>query len=81
MICLLKRVAISTGYRALSLNLDNMAGNPFVNFFLLGLIEIPGNIAAQKLCDRFGRRPVLIVSFFLAAIFCAISATIVFVGK
>ena len=43
-------------YIAGSMNVENLAGDMFVNFSLLALTELPSVFIGQFLIDRFGRR-------------------------
>ena len=43
-------------YVAGSMNVENLAGDMFVNFSLLSLTELPSVFIGQFLIDRFGRR-------------------------
>merc|ERR1712226_1809710 len=43
-------------YTQLTLNVGNMGGNTFVNFFLLAVIEGPATYLGLVFADRFGRR-------------------------
>jgi OCT family organic cation transporter-like MFS transporter 4/5 len=43
-------------YYQIFLNIGNMAGNMFLNLFLMGLVEGPGCVMGFVLGDRFGRR-------------------------
>lgn len=36
--------------------MSNMSGNPFLNYTLQAIVELPANVLAPWLCDRFGRR-------------------------
>ncbi|KAG8183928.1 hypothetical protein JTE90_029032 [Oedothorax gibbosus] len=49
---------ISNGmsYYGLQLNTENLAGSPFVNFFLLALSEAPGYFVSWFVMEKFGRR-------------------------
>ena len=38
------------------INVQNMAGNTFLNLFLLGLVEGPGNLMGVILANKLGRR-------------------------
>ena len=38
------------------INVSNMAGNTFLNLFLLGLVEGPGNMLGTLLANKIGRR-------------------------
>ena len=43
-------------YYQLVINIGNMAGNTFLNMFLLGLVEGPGCVLGVYLSDKIGRR-------------------------
>jgi hypothetical protein len=43
-------------YYTLMLNVSNMEGNPFMNFFWQSLVELPGYVVGKYLSDRLGRR-------------------------
>ncbi|XP_054712610.1 organic cation transporter protein-like [Uloborus diversus] len=45
-------------YYGISYNTNELAGNPYLNFFLSGIMELPSTIAAFLAIRRFGRRPV-----------------------
>lgn len=57
-------------YDGLSINSVSMAGNRYLNFVLVVLIEIPGALVTAKLMQLFGRRASLSGSFVLAALCC-----------
>ncbi|TKR96417.1 hypothetical protein L596_010434 [Steinernema carpocapsae] len=63
-------------YYALSLFSTALAGNQYVNFVLLGLVELPAVMVAPYLLDRFGRK--LVVAGCQAVIGISV-LTIVFV--
>jgi hypothetical protein len=50
------RVVNSMTYYTLMLNVSNMEGNPFMNFFWQSLVELPGYVVGKYLSDRYGRR-------------------------
>jgi len=43
-------------YFGLILSTPSLAGNRFMNFFIMGLVEIPANILAFYTTDKYGRR-------------------------
>uniref|UniRef100_A0A8D8A2R7 Solute carrier family 22 member 5 n=1 Tax=Culex pipiens TaxID=7175 RepID=A0A8D8A2R7_CULPI len=47
-----------------------MGGNPFMNFFWQGAIELPAYLCGQVLCDRIGRRWTNSVAFLCNALSC-----------
>ncbi|CAN7982286.1 unnamed protein product, partial [Ixodes pacificus] len=50
------RVANNCAYYGLHINVSNMSGNEFLNFFLLGLVEFPASFAAWWTMEHYGRR-------------------------
>ena len=57
-------------YYALSLNAESLAGDVYLNTFLLGAVEIPANLITLVLMDMklFGRRRTNSGALFLAGI-------------
>jgi hypothetical protein len=43
-------------YYTIVLSVAGMSGNPFLNFLLQALIELPGFLVGRAVCDRLGRR-------------------------
>jgi hypothetical protein len=43
-------------YYTIVLSVAGMSGNPFLNFLLQALIELPGFLIGRAVCDRLGRR-------------------------
>lgn len=43
-------------YYQMVINVSNMAGNTFLNLFLLGLVEGPGNMIGTLMANKIGRR-------------------------
>ncbi|CAN7982282.1 unnamed protein product, partial [Ixodes pacificus] len=56
LICTLCWVANNCAYYGLHINVTNMAGNEFLNFFLLAIIELPSYAVAWWAMERLGRR-------------------------
>ena len=54
------------------INVSNMAGNTFLNLFLLGLVEGPGNLLGMVLAEKVGRRWTHSGLLFINAVFFAI---------
>lgn len=63
-------------YYALSLNVQDLGGNLFVNFFISGLVEIPSIILCIYALKKSGRR--IILSSSMIALFFASAASIPF---
>ncbi|XP_064112316.1 carcinine transporter-like [Macrobrachium nipponense] len=61
-------------YYGLAYNTTNLSGNEFLNFFLLGITELPSNILAWLGADFIGRRWTESGCSFLAAIFALAAA-------
>lgn len=68
--------ANSLVFYGLSLNSGNLAGNPFLVLFLVGLAEIPGYLLAIFLIDRLGRRSVCTTFMVFGGFACIIAAFI-----
>ena len=60
-------------YYGLSLNTENLAGSPYLNFCLAGAVEIPAYVICILLLNRVGRRTPLIVTMYLGGVACIIS--------
>ncbi|XP_063967372.1 organic cation transporter protein-like [Lytechinus pictus] len=61
-------------YYGFFLNTSVLAGDKYLNFFLLGLVEIPAYALITFTLVKWGRRSTLIVSNFVAAVACVITA-------
>jgi predicted RNA-binding Zn ribbon-like protein len=57
-------------YVVLLLNVNNMHGNPFLNFFYQAAVEFPANVIAKWLSNRVGRRSTHSVTFLLVSASC-----------
>ncbi|XP_054714288.1 organic cation transporter protein-like [Uloborus diversus] len=57
-------------YYGLQLNVSNLAGNEFINFFLLALVEVPGYLTCWVVMEKFGRRWCTVAGFLLTGIAC-----------
>ncbi|KAG8176993.1 hypothetical protein JTE90_005735 [Oedothorax gibbosus] len=60
--------AFNVAYGGLTYNLRNLEGNEFINFFLLSVVEFPGNVTFWYLMDRVGRRWTATFGFILIGI-------------
>ncbi|GFO06262.1 organic cation transporter protein [Plakobranchus ocellatus] len=60
-------------YYGLSLNTENLAGSPYLNFCVAGAVEIPAYIICILLLNKVGRRWPLVLSMFLGGIACILS--------
>lgn len=54
-------------YYGLSINSVNMSGNRYLNYVAVSAVEIPGYWTAVFLLGKIGRKPVLIVAFWICA--------------
>ncbi|XP_038073511.1 organic cation transporter protein-like [Patiria miniata] len=63
-------------YYGLSLNTDSLAGNPYLNFFLSGAVEIPAYIVSSAVVTWFGRRLPLCIFHVAGGIACIVTAFI-----
>ncbi|XP_053604725.1 organic cation transporter protein-like isoform X2 [Plodia interpunctella] len=60
-------IAVTFIYNGMALNAVNMSGNPYLNYMAVSSAQIPGYWAAVLLLGRLGRRPVLIMAFWIGA--------------
>lgn len=58
-------------------NVDNMSGNPYLNFFLFGIVELPANFLGLWLVDTVGRRWSQVGGFLVSAVCCAMASLLV----
>lgn len=63
-------------YYGLQLNVSNLAGNEFVNFFLTSIVEIPGYLTSWVVMERYGRRWCSAIGFLLTGIVCMLPALV-----
>nr|CAD7269703.1 unnamed protein product [Timema shepardi] len=59
-------------YYTLTLNVTNMSGNPFLNFFWQALVELPGYTLGKVFSDRFGRRWTQSIGFIVIVLSCTV---------
>lgn len=71
------RAADGISYYGLQINVSNVGGNEFLNFFLAAVVEVPGCITSWFLMDRLGRRWVTVGFFLMIGVACMLPA----VGK
>ncbi|XP_035223447.1 organic cation transporter 1-like isoform X2 [Stegodyphus dumicola] len=57
-------------YYGLQMNIYNLSGNEFINFFLLSLMETPGNLLSWFFMERYGRRFTITAGFILGGLVC-----------
>ncbi|RUS86167.1 hypothetical protein EGW08_006061 [Elysia chlorotica] len=63
-------------YYGLSLNTENLAGNPYLNFCVAGAVELPAYAMCILLLNKVGRRGPLILSMLVGGIACILSGLI-----
>ncbi|CAN7982285.1 unnamed protein product, partial [Ixodes pacificus] len=69
-------VANNCAYYGLHINVSNMSGNEFLNFFLLGLVEFPASFAAWWTMEHYGRRWTNVSYQLLVSMACVASCFI-----
>lgn len=67
-ICSFWWITLTFVYYGLSINSVSLAGNPYVNFILTSLVEIPGYALSVLTLDRFGRKSSIMTSFFVCGV-------------
>src|SRR5699024_3894930 len=68
--------ANSLVYYGLSLNTNDFVGDPFVNFFLLGAVEIPAYLLCIFAVKKFGHKKTLLVTLVGAGVGCLAAISI-----
>ncbi|GIY21168.1 organic cation transporter protein [Caerostris extrusa] len=58
-------------YYGLSFNTNDLAGNPYLNFFLAGVLEFPSYVVLFWGIKKWGRRPTLIALMMVGGTACA----------
>ena len=64
------RFTVSLVYYGLTLNVAALSGDVYLNSFLTGAVEIPGNLLAMYCMDKIGRRITLGASFIICGVMC-----------
>lgn len=57
-------------YNTLTLNISNLDGNPFVNYFWQSLAELPGYVLGKYMCNVIGRRWTYVFAFLVTSLTC-----------
>ncbi|GFU75577.1 carcinine transporter [Trichonephila clavipes] len=65
-------VGNSIPYFGLQMNVKNLAGNEFFNFFLVSLIEVPAHFSTWLFMERIGRRWCSVCAFTLSTVACTL---------
>ncbi|XP_027630949.1 solute carrier family 22 member 16 isoform X2 [Tupaia chinensis] len=66
----------SLGFYTLALNTYSLGGNEYLNFFLLGLAEIPAYTLVCICIDRVGRRNAMVFFLFSSSLTCGLIVVI-----
>ncbi|XP_042901443.1 carcinine transporter-like [Parasteatoda tepidariorum] len=69
-------VADIFAYYGLQINASNLAGDPFLNFFLLALVEIPGLVFSWYFMEKWGRRWCSVTALAITGSACLLVAII-----
>lgn len=68
-------------FLGLSWNVNNLAGDVFLNFFLTSIAEIVGFILCIPLLNRVGRKPVYVVSLLTGGVALLLTMVPVLLGS
>lgn len=68
--------ANSLTYYGLALNSSKMEGNPFVNMFVMALVELPSYVIVVVLLDKTGRRSLTSTFMLLGGAVCLLTAIV-----
>lgn len=64
-------------YYVITLNISNLSGNQFANFFYLAMIEVPAGYLGGVMCEKVGRRWTQVVVFVLSMVSSLLAAVAV----
>lgn len=67
-------------YYGVTMNSGNMGGSFFLNFFLMGLAEIPGIFIGMALIDKTGRRWSNAGTMIVGGLACVATIPVVLLG-
>ncbi|XP_046546413.1 organic cation transporter protein-like [Haliotis rubra] len=81
LIILYNWLAIGMGFYGLSMNVTNLSGNVYINYFLFVLVEACAYVICLLLMDRIGRKKMLCTAMLMAGIACALSFVPFFVTE
>ncbi|GFR96367.1 solute carrier family 22 member 4 [Elysia marginata] len=73
LICGYLWVTISSTYYGLTFKVTSLKGNPYLNFFLSGLIETIMATLCLPIMNRFGRKKPVVVGLIFCAVMCLTS--------
>lgn len=68
LICSFWWITVTFIYYGLSINSVTLAGNLYVNYILMSLVEIPGYCLSVITLDRFGRKASIMTAYFICGI-------------
>ncbi|XP_078580901.1 organic cation transporter protein-like [Branchiostoma floridae x Branchiostoma japonicum] len=68
--------AVTIMYYGLSLSTGDLAGDDYVNFFLVGVVEVPGYLTSYLVIDRLGRRVPHMLYMVVGGVACVTAAFI-----
>ncbi|XP_049872666.1 organic cation transporter protein-like [Pectinophora gossypiella] len=60
-------ITMTLVYYGLSINAVNISGNQYHNYMVVAAVEIPGFWSAMLLVERVGRKPVLMMAYWVCA--------------
>ena len=67
------RFCIWTSYGCITLNMNILPNDYFLNFFILSLMEFPSNLSSYICMNHIGRKISIIGTFLLTALFSTIA--------
>ncbi|CAH1796783.1 unnamed protein product [Owenia fusiformis] len=71
----------SSTYYGLSLNVKNLSGSRYLNFFISGLVEIPALLLVLAINNRIGRRKTIFILLSIGGLSCFVILFIDLAGK
>lgn len=70
MCCVLFRMSVELAYEGVQLNIGNLGGNPYLNFFYMSSVELASLFLGMIGMEKLGRRVSQIISMFGFCVAC-----------
>ncbi|XP_013399619.1 organic cation transporter protein-like [Lingula anatina] len=71
-----QRLVNALVYYGLSYGTQDLGGNLYLNFTLMGMADIPGQLLALFILDRIGRRKILLIFMVFGGLACIVAVLI-----
>ena len=69
-------IKLNSIYSQIVQNIISPTGNPYMNFGMAGVVELPAYIICMVILNKVGRRWPLIISMYIGGIACILSGVL-----